>query len=199
MEKIEIVNQNLNKLGFKSVVAKSGEEATKLALDIIGGGTVGIGGSMTVSELGLYDKLIANGNEVYWHWKGGGDMRKKAACANFYLCSANAVTEDGELILIDGSGNRIAALSFGPDNAVVIIGENKIVKDVQSGISRIKSDISSGKNGRRLGLKTPCAVSGKCTDCNSPQRMCSVTAIYSRPSKGLNSVYVILVKESLGY
>jgi hypothetical protein len=199
MENIKIVNDNLIKRGFKSQIAASAEEAKKLALSIIGNGSVGIGGSVTVGELGLYDELTSNGNEVFWHWKGGGEIRKKAMLANYYLCSANAVTEDGRLILIDGSGNRVAALSYGPDNAVVIVGKNKIVKDVPSGIVRIKSAECSGRNGQRLGLKTPCAVSGECNDCKSPQRMCSVTAVFERPSKGLNSVYVILVDDVLGY
>jgi L-lactate utilization protein LutC len=199
MEKIELVNANLLKRGFKSCIVANAEQAKQKALSIIGKGSVGFGGSVTINEIGLYDALIANGNEVFWHWKGGSDMRKKAMFANYYVCSANALTEDGCPVLIDGSGNRVAALSFGPDNAVLIIGKNKIVDDLSSAIARIKSGECSGKNGIRLGFKTPCAVSGKCADCNMPQRMCSVTAIYERPSKGLQNVYVILVDCNLGY
>lgn len=184
---------------FKCFVAEDAAEACEKALSLIGDGSVGIGGSVTVQQLGIYDKLVKNGNEVYWHWQGGPEMRRKAMCADYYLCSANAVTEDGCIILTDGSGNRIAALSFGPKNGIVIVGTNKIVKDKEEGISRIKSGECSGKNGVRLGLKTPCAVVGKCTDCKSEQRMCSVTAFFERPSKGLDNVYVILVSQPLGY
>lgn len=199
MEKLQKLNEKLNRLGFVSAIAENAEQAKEIALGIIGGGSVGIGGSVTVRELGLYESLLSLGNEVFWHWQGGPDMRRKAMVADFYLCSANAVTEDGCLILTDGGGNRVAALSFGPKNAVVIIGRNKIVRDKAEGVARIKSAACSGKNGKRLNLSTPCAVAGVCNDCNSPQRMCSVTAFFERPSKGLERVYVILVDEDLGY
>jgi hypothetical protein len=199
MEKIQIVNKNLIKRGFKSCVVETCEEAKAEALKIIGDGSVGIGGCVTVQQLGLYDALVSNGNPVFWHWKGGPAMKRKAMCADFYICSANALTEDGCPILIDGSGNRIAALSFGPQNAILIIGKNKIVADREAGLARIKSGECSGKNGARLGLNTPCAVAGKCTDCASLKRMCAVTAIFERPSGGLSNVYVILVNQDLGY
>jgi L-lactate utilization protein LutC len=199
MEKIQKVNENLIKRGFKSCVVQTLDEAKNTALKIIGEGSVGIGGSVTVQQLGLYDSLTSQGNAVYWHWKDGGQVRYKAMTADYYICSANALTEDGCPILIDGNGNRIAALSFGPQNAILIIGKNKIVKDKEEGLNRIKSGECSGKNGVRLGLKTPCAVVGKCADCNSPQRMCSVTALFERPSGGLKNVYVLLVNQDLGY
>jgi L-lactate utilization protein LutC len=199
MAELNDVCERLNKVGFKSFVVKNGEEAKALCLKLIGNGSVGFGGSMTVQGLGLYDALSANGNELYWHWKGGPDMRRKAMFADYYLCSANALTEDGVIIEIDGSGNRVAALSFGPKNAILIVGKNKIVKDKDAGVARIKSAECSGRNGKRMNLPTPCAVAGKCSDCNMPQRMCSVTAFFERPSKGLENVYVILVDEVLGY
>lgn len=198
MEKIAKVCEKLNRHGFKCTVAATAEEAARIALQLIGGGSVGIGGSVTIDRLGLYDKLKERGNRVFWHWKDGGEMRFKALCADTYLCSANAVTEEGSLILVDGCGNRVAALSFGPKNAVVIAGKNKIVKDREAGFSRVKSGICSGRNGKRLGLPTPCALTGACADCNSPQRMCSVTAVFDRPT-GHENFYVILVAEDLGY
>lgn len=199
MATIEQVNANLIKRGFKSVIAQTAEQATALALEIIGDGSVGFGGSVTLQRLNLYDSLVSRGNEVYWHWKNGAEDKRKSLCADWYACSANAVTEDGVIIETDGSGNRIACLSFGPENALLIIGKNKIVKDCAEGVARIKSGECAGLNAKRLGISTPCAADGKCRDCSSPHRMCSVTAFFERPSKGLNSVCVILVNEELGY
>jgi L-lactate utilization protein LutC len=193
------LSKKLEANGFKCLVAEDEEDACGKALSLIGGGSVGIGGSVTVQQIGLYERLLENGNAVYWHWKSGPQAKKQAMVADYYVCSANAVTEDGCIMLTDGSGNRVAALSFGPKNGIVIIGNNKIVKDWKEGFNRIKSGECSGKNGVRLGLKTPCAVSGSCNDCRSPQRMCSVTALFERPSSGLENVYVILVNKPLGY
>lgn len=199
MENIEIVNNKLNAHGFKSTVVRTGVEAKTLALQIIGKGSVGFGGSVTLGQIGLPESLIEQGNILYWPWKDGPEMRTKAMNAEFFLCSANAVTEDGKIIQTDGTGNRVAALCYGPENVIMIIGKNKIVRDRRAGEARVKSLICAGKNGKRLGLNTPCASVGMCTDCTSPQRMCSVTAVFERAPKGVKNTYVILVDEELGY
>lgn len=199
MENVEKIVKNLNARGFRAYAAENGAQAKRIALSLIGAGSVGIGGSVTVQSLGLYEELQNRGNQVFWHWKDGAEARKKALLAETYLCSANALTEDGCLILTDGGGNRVASLSFGPENAVVIVGRNKIVGTVEEGIRRIKSAACSGKNAKRLRLSTPCAVLGECTDCVSPDRMCSVTAVFERASKGLKNTFVIVVDEELGY
>lgn len=199
MDRLKEVSENLAKRGFIVHVVHSAEEAQSLALSLIGDGSVGIGGSVTVRQLGLYEALTARGNRVYWHWQGGADERYRAMGAQWYVCSANAVTEDGCLVLTDGGGNRVAALSFGPQNALVVVGRNKIAADLPSAVKRIKSGECAGRNGVRLGLKTPCAMTGQCADCDSPQRMCSVTAVFERPTKGLKSVHVVLVGCDLGY
>lgn len=199
MDRLERVKEQLDRRGFLCHIAASAEEAKATALSLIGKGSVGAGGSVTVRELGLCDALAAQGNEVYWHWQDGGEMRYRALGADWYVCSANALTEDGCLVLTDGGGNRVAALSFGPRNALVIAGENKLVADLPSALARVKSAECAGRNGVRLGLKTPCATVGKCTDCSVPQRMCSVTAVFERPPKGFASFHVILVACQLGY
>lgn len=185
--------------GFEAFVVRDGKEAKDKALALIGGGSVGIGGSVTVGEIGLYDELVGRGNAVYWHWKDGAQARYKAANADFYVCSANAVTRDGTLVLTDGGGNRVAGLSFGTGSGIVVVGKNKVVDDVHAAVARIKSAKCSGRNASRLGFRLPCSVAGECKDCSSPQRICSVTAVFERASKGLAHTFVILVDEELGY
>ena len=109
-----------------------------------------------------------------------------------------AMVCEGVIALTDGSGNRISALSFGPRNAILIIGKNKIVADEREAVMRIRSAECAGANAKRLGLHTPCAEFGQCDDCASPERICSVTAFFERPSKGLENTYVILADCNLG-
>lgn len=198
MEKIELVNTNLSRRGFISCIVPDGQEAVRAALGIIGKGTVGIGGSLSVKEIGLAEKLSEQGNTVYWHWKDGAAAKEGASRADYYVCSANALTDDGIVVLTDGSGNRISALSYGPKNAILIIGKNKIVEGLRDAYLRIRSAGCAGENAKRLGLHTPCADLGECDDCTSPDRICSVTAFFERPSKGLKNTYVILVDKHLG-
>lgn len=198
MENLELVNTNLIRRGFKSRVVADGQDALAAALELIGDCTVGIGGSLTVKEIGLYEKLKERGNVVYWHWTDGPQARQQALSAQFYVCSANALTEDGVPVLTDGSGNRVAALSHGPRNALLIVGRNKIVADEREAVMRIRSAECAGANAKRLGLHTPCAEFGRCDDCASPERICGVTAFFERPSKGLENTYVILVDRPLG-
>lgn len=198
MEDIKHVNKSLSRRGFKSCMVPDGQSALGTALGIIGGGSVGIGGSLTVKELGLYEALKERGNAVYWHWTDGAAAKARAAAADYYVCSANAVTRDGVIALTDGSGNRIAALSSGPRNAILVIGSNKIVADGREAFMRMRSAGCAGANAKRLGLHTPCAEYGECDDCASPERICSVTAFFERPSKGLENTYVILVDRNMG-
>ena len=199
MEALLKIKEKLTKRGYDCRIADSAKSACEEALGIIGGGSVGFGGSVTLKQIGLPERLEENGNTTYWHWKDGAAMRNLSLGADFFVCSANALTEEGEIIQTDGTGNRIAALCYGPENVVMVVGKNKIVKDRAEGEKRVKSGICAGQNGKRLGLNTPCAITGECADCNSPQRMCSVTAIFERAPKGFKKVYIILVNEELGY
>lgn len=162
---------------------------------------VGIGGSMTISQMELPQLLEKRGNTVYFHWlkttpKEMDEARLMASHADVYLTSTNALTEKGQLVNIDGVGNRVASMIFGPKKVFVICGVNKIVEDVEHALYRIKEN--AYKNARRLKLNTPCAVTGKCNDCDSPQRMCSVTTIIDRkPSK--TNLEVIIIDKELGF
>jgi hypothetical protein len=125
------------------------------------------------------------------------ETTRRAHDADVYLLSANAVTAEGELINVDGNCNRLGSMLFGPPKVVVICGRNKLAEDYEGAIERIKN-VACPLNARRLKLETPCAASGKCMDCRSPQRMCSATVRLHRPPGG-REFHVLLVDEDLGY
>ena len=195
------VAKRLNERGFLADVVNTPEEAKNLILDYIGDRSVGIAGSATVRDLGLYEALTARGNEVFWHWKVEKpkveETRVKAIAADVYLCSSNAITEDGRLINIDGTGNRLAGIIYGPKTVILAVGRNKITKDYESAIARIKRDACPG-NARRQGFQTPCALTGECYDCRPPARMCNVTAITEYPSRRHEAYRIILIDEEMG-
>ena len=186
---------------FLPEVFDTAQEAKAAALKIIGSKSVGIGGSATVRDLGLAETLQANGNEVYWHWLAAKEAkqaaRDKALTADVYMCSSNALTADGRLVNIDGTGNRAAGLIYGPHEVVVVLGKNKIAGSLDEAIERIKRD-ACPQNARRLGLDTPCAKTGQCYDCRTEARMCNVTFILEAPTRPVNAFHVLIVKEDLG-
>ncbi len=204
MEKgqIDSLLRNLKNRGFKAEFFPDAKAAKAAVLEQVEAGqSVGIGGSMTVFDMGIHKDLAQRGNEVFWHWLVEPSEAKRAhdlaAKADVYLTSTNALTQSGELVNIDGTGNRVSSMFFGPNKVIVICGENKITGDFESAIRRIK-DVASPLNARRLKLDTPCAVTGKCTDCSSKKRMCNVTIKLERPTYG-KDIHVYVVGESLGY
>ena len=186
---------------FLPEVFDTAEEAKAAALAIIGDRSVGIGGSATVRDMGLAEALQAKGNEVYWHWLVAREAkqaaRDKALMADVYMSSSNALTMDGRLVNIDGTGNRAAGLIYGPHEVIVIVGKNKIVSGLDEAIARIKRD-ACPKNARRLSLDTPCAKTDQCYDCRTPARMCNVTFIHEGPTRPVKAFHVLIVKENLG-
>ena len=190
--------------GFSVHSFKTGEEAAEFVLrSVPAGRSVGIGGSMTVRTLRLDERLSEKGCPVYWHWTAENKLEalRRAQQADVYLCSVNAIDESGVLYNIDGTGNRVSALSFGPGEVFVIVGANKRVSGGrEAAISRIKTQ-ACGKNARRLGLNTPCAKLDRCVGeegCRSPQRMCNVVQALERAPGG-RTFHVVLVDEALGY
>jgi len=201
-ESVKKTIEALEKHNMKAAYFDDSDAAVSYLMDKIeDGAAVGIGGSMTVYSLGIPQKLIERGNKVYFHWlentpEGMDYARDKAQKADIYLSGTNALTEDGKLINIDGLGNRVASMIFGPKKVFVLCGVNKITKDLDAALKRIKEN--TYKNARRLKLDTPCAHTEKCNDCNSPQRMCSVTTIIERrPYK--TEFEVIIIGKELGY
>lgn len=192
-----VLKKNFEDHRFQTSYFETKEEAASYLKEQISGKSVGFGGSITSQEMGLYEMLQEN-NTVYWHWKEPGrETHMKALTADVYILSANGVAETGEIINIDGSGNRVAASVFGPKKVYYVVGKNKIAPDIPSAIKRAK-DIAAAKNAVRLNRKTPCAATGVCHNCNSPERICGVTAIVERPSTGME-VEILFVNEELGY
>lgn len=194
----------LQKNGMEAAWVSSSLEARDRVLEMIpAGASVGVGGSMTIRQTGLLSALQESGHTVYQHWQPNItkedrlQILQSARSADVYLASVNAVTREGELVNIDMTGNRVSSMIFGPSKVILIVGVNKIVRDVSEGIWRTKN-VATPPNARRLGAKTPCAQLGYCTDCDSPGRLCrAVTIIERKPS--MTNLAVLLVNEELGY
>lgn len=204
MNDIEKTIESLNKKGFKAVYAKDAQAALEHVLAIIGKDeSVGVGGSITTKETGIVDALQKRGNTLYSHWiaksegQDADEARRKAMTADAYLSSANAVTLQGDLINLDGTGNRTAAMIFGPKKVVVVAGRNKITSNPHTAVARIKS-VACPQNARRLGLNTPCAATGKCSECDSPERMCNVVTRLQYPTTG-KEIHVVIIDGDFGY
>ena len=190
------VEQALRQRGYTVRVFETGGAAADYLNSAIDGVSVGIGGSVTVQQLGLYDRL-AEHNQVYWHWQGGPEQRAKAAEADVYLTSANGLAETGEILNIDGAGNRVASTLYGHKKVYFVIGANKLAPTRDEALWRARN-IAAPRNARRLGKKTPCAVKGdKCYDCKSPDRICRGLVELWGPMMGMETE-VILIGEDLG-
>ena len=201
----QTIIKGLEKRNMEGVFCETKEDALSKALSYIeDGSSVTWGGSMSIEEIGLMD-AVKNGNyevidrSVAKNYDEQREIFAKAVLADYFLMSTNAITLDGELINIDGSGNRVACLSYGPKNIIMIVGMNKVVNDVEDGIKRVRN-FASPPNTLRLGLKTPCSMTGRCGDCYSDTCICSQIVVTRRQSAAMKGrIKVILVGESLGY
>ncbi len=194
--------KKMEKRGYETHAFETAEEMKKFVLEDIGTGKgIGFGGSVTVSGLGIPAALKEQGNETYFHWEAPVEERpavlKKAHFADAYIMSTNAITEDGVLFNIDGVGNRVSALIGGPKTVYILVGENKFTTDRDAAYKRVKEH-ACPLNAKRLGLKTPCGVTGKCANCLSPDSQCRHAVWTDLVPK--NRRYVICVaNEELGY
>ena len=194
----------LKRNGFKAIYADNSREALDKVMSLIPKeAKVGIGGSVTVREVGLVEALKKQDHNIFAHWdkslksKEKLEMRKKALTSEVYLTSSNAITLQGQLLNFDGTGNRVAAMIFGPKKVIIIAGANKLVDTIDEAFARIRN-VAGPLNAKRLNLKTPCALTGKCNDCDSPDRMCKATVILEK-KPNLSDITIVLVGESLGY
>lgn len=192
----------LERRGFTVRHAATKAEAAELVLPLIPAeASIGVGGSVTIRETGVADVLLEKGHPVHWHWfdvEPKADIFPGAAKADVYLCSANAVTKDGQLVNIDGTGNRVAAMIHGPKQVIAVVGVNKLVDGgVPQALARIKRD-ACPPNARRLGMNTPCARNGRCDSANCESGFCNVIAVQEHPT-GKRPFTVVLVDEALGY
>ncbi len=198
------VVEKLKAHDFGALYVKTKEEAAKEIYNrIVPGAKVGVGGSITIRGLGILDLLKARGDIVYDHWVPGKSeadsipTRKAQLSADWFLSSVNALTTTGELVSIDGIGNRVNGMTFGPAHVILVAGYNKIVEDVQAGIKRAKN-VSAPINAKRLHIDVPCTKAGRCVDCNSPNRICRAIVIHERRPT-YTDMLIILVGEELGY
>jgi L-lactate utilization protein LutB len=203
-KRIERTLQSLNNNGFETIYTPTKKKATSQILDLIPiDALVGVGGSITVRELGLVDALTRRGNKVAQHWQtelspeARMAIRRQHLNSDIFLTSSNAITEAGQLVNVDGAGNRVAAMIFGPKKVIVITGKNKIVRDFDEAMERI-NHLAAPMNAKRLNRKTPCAISGVCTDCDSLERICSITTIINKRPL-LTNFTIVIVGEHLGY
>ncbi|MEM0226541.1 MAG: lactate utilization protein [Thermofilaceae archaeon] len=200
---LERAAEALRRNGFDARIAGDVVEARSLVLSLIPeGATVGVGGSVTIRELGVIEELERRGNRVIHHWLQAPAeelmrLRRLELTADVFLASVNAVTIDGKLVSVDGMGNRVAATAFGPKRVVLVAGRNKLARNLEEALWRAKN-VAAVLNSRRLGVRTPCAELGYCVDCDSPERICRAVLILERRPTGAD-YHVVLVNEDLGY
>ena len=194
--------KNFKKRQIEGYYCNDKNAAVEKALELIPkGASAGWGGSKTLIETGLLDAIQQDYKIIDRDKATNLEEQRKCygeiCCSDFFLMSTNAITLDGELINIDGRGNRVAFLCYGPQNVLILTGMNKVVTDVESGLKRVRN-IASPPNAIRLNRKTPCAITGKCEDCYSPDCMCGQFVI-TRFCLIPNRIKVILIGEELGY
>ena len=200
---IDILEKNLIKRGFNFNFFETIEEGIEFVLSLVPSGkSIGFGGSVSVKESGLLDALIKSEKYTLWHRElcpnvAINEIYRKMHGSDWYICSTNALCKSGDLVNIDGRANRVASMLDGPQNVIVFCGVNKIVDTIQDGIDRTRN-VASPPNCVRLGKKTPCAVTGKCSYCNSPDTICKATVIQHHPTTG-STVYIVLINQNLGY
>ncbi len=194
------VIKGLESRNMKGYYAASKEDALKIALDLIEeGASVTMGGAMSAHEIGLVDAL-KNGNYNFIDRDKAEDKRAAmlaAYDADYFLTSANAITEDGVMINIDGNSNRVSAIAQGPRHVLAIVGMNKVCPDVDSAMKRARN-VAAPINAQRFGLSTPCCKTGACMDCKSPDTICC-QFLMTRFSRHEGRIHVIMVNDSLGF
>jgi len=190
------VKANLEKRGYAVTCFATAAEAVDYLDGKLDGKTIGVGGSVSIREMGLFDRLKTH-NTVVSHWEGS--RKEDAAFTQVYLSSVNGLAETGEIVNIDGVGNRIASTVFGHDEVYFVVGRNKLAPDYDGAVWRARN-VASPKNAIRLQRKTPCAVKGdKCYDCNSPERLCRGMLVLWEASSGIGRTEIVLVDEDLGF
>ncbi len=193
----------MNKRGFHACFCPSREDALAyIRKEAADAQTVAMGESMSVRQIGVPDMLLAEGKTLLRHGLPELSPEERLAIcrqqltADISLTGSNAVTMDGRLLNIDGMGNRVASMFFGPPKSLIVIGRNKITEDMPAAYARIKN-YSAPMNARRLGKNTPCAKTGRCADCSSPDRICAITvALEWAPMR--TEIHVLLLNEDLG-
>lgn len=192
----ETVKKNLEDRGYTVRVFSTGQEAADYLDGVLQGKSVGFGGSATLDALGLYERLGAR-NTVLWHWKQEpGAARRQAMTAEIYLTSVNALAETGEIVNIDGVGNRAAATLFGHEKVYFAVGRNKLTPTLDEAVWRARN-VAAPQRAKQMNRKTPCFATGRCHDCKSPERICRGLVTLWGPMMGMDAE-VLLIGEDLG-
>lgn len=198
----QTIIKGLESRNMTGYFASTKEEALKKALELIPeGSSVTMGGAQSAFEIGLVD-AIKSGNYTFIDREGDAVRDKRAAMlagydADFFLSSVNAMTQDGVLVNIDGNSNRVSAIAQGPKKVLFIVGMNKVCDDVDGALKRARN-VAAPVNAQRFGLSTPCAKTGACMDCKSPDTICCQFLI-TRYSRHKDRIHVILVNDELGF
>ena len=195
--------KNLETRNMEGYYADSKEEALQIALRLIPeGSSIAWGGSMSIAEIGLKD-AVCQGNYKVYNRDAAKDKEEKREIelatydSDFFLTSANAITESGVLVNIDGNSNRVSCIAQGPKKVIFIVGMNKVCSDLDSAMKRARN-IAAPTNAQNFDVKTPCKTTGKCFDCKSPDTLCCQFLI-TRYSRHVGRIHVILVNDTLGY
>lgn len=193
---VQELAKNLQRMGIALRCFDTPEEAADYLDGAIDGVSVGIGGSMTVKELGLYPRLCAH-NQVFGHWEG--NKPQDAVGAEVYICSVNGLAATGEIVNIDGTCNRVAATLYGHKRLYYVVGINKLEPDLEKALWRARN-IAAPLNAKRLDRKTPCAVKGdRCYNCSSPDKVCRAFSVLAAKSDGIGQTELVLIGARLGY
>lgn len=199
---LETVKKSLKANQFSQVeCVENGDQAVRLALDLIPQqAQVGLGGSTSIRQLGILEQLRKRGtviiNDAEYAEVPFAETMRRTLSSDVLLASSNAVTLDGKLVNIDGMGNRVAAMAFGPKKVILVIGRNKVVANVDAALDRLRNVIAP-YHARAYGDNLPCAKAGRCVDCNSPSRICRITTIIEKKPSATD-MSVFLVDEDLG-
>lgn len=194
----------LNKKHFKASYAENAAEAKKQLIDMIEvGASIAVGGSTTLSEMGVVDILRTGNYQFFDRYQDLPfdpdivDIHRKSLTADFLLTGTNAITKNGELVNTDCTGNRVAPMIFGPKNVIIVAGVNKIVDRLEDAFKRIRE--IAPMNSKRIKHETPCVETGVCVDCDSKKRICNFTTIIHNGIKFEGRIKIIIIAEEMGY
>lgn len=206
-----VVNETLKALKrnrFDAVYVRSREEALRSILQRIPSeATVGAGDSLTLKQIGVFEELEKRGFTLFWPFGGNvakedrRNIARKALLADVFLSGSNALTMDGKIVNVDASGNRVAGMIFGPKKAIIVVGVNKIVKNMEEALERIRK-VAAPLNARRIREERdwellPCVEAGECVDCNAKNRIYNITTIIEKDPRAID-LTIIIVEEKLG-
>jgi len=202
-KQVERTIKALKKNNFEGLFVPDSKGALgEVMKQISDGATVGVGGSVTLSQTGILDALGKRNVRLIWPAQQAKNMEerqeltRKSFSSDIFLSGTNAITEDGKLFNVDATGNRVGAMFIGPKKTIIVAGVNKIVKDMEAAEKRVREWVAP-QNAKRLGRKTPCVETGVCADCSSPDRICNIYVILAKkPTR--TDIVIILVGERLG-